>query len=186
MWFPIAAVGILLLLASGRKERKPLAGIILLGDSNAVGLGPRLRALASERGINVHVDATGGSGVAAHRPPGKFAWDAARVARAREGREDWPIVLSLGGNDTWMDEDAPDVQAAVAAVCSAAGERLWWLDLPLPGLSRWGEPAELWRACAAHTIDATTAELPFLSDRIHLTSEGYRLLAELVLAQLEG
>jgi lysophospholipase L1-like esterase len=91
--------------------------------------------------------------------------------------------MSIGGNDAWLDESRPEVRAMVSEVCAAGGERFYWLDLSLPGIRRWHEPAALWRACAASTI-AVEDDLPFQVDQVHLTSSGYRQLAALIVGQL--
>jgi hypothetical protein len=175
------AVGFLLAVMSGKKkEAKPAAGVILLGDSNAVGLAPALRGAAQKRGLDVHVDATGGSGIDYHRS-GSFAWDGPRVARARAGRQDWPLVLSLGGNDAWMDQTDPEVQGKVQEIVDAAGKELWWLSLPLPGIGQWPAVAELWQSKSPNVIALGEHPTWFQSDRIHLTAAGYRELADLVL-----
>lgn len=181
--------------AAARRAEPPTGTgprIVVVGDSWSAGLGLRdpSQAWTSRLEGRVHVDAFSGSGFSAAASPCRGASFAARVERAVEGGADL-VVLEGGLND--VDQSVADLRAGFERVLAP----LDGLDVVVVGPA--AAPA---RAAGAAWVDTELAvltgdhgvayvstrdlDLPYLSDGLHLTTDGHRAFGEAVATRIAG
>lgn len=167
------------------------ARVIVVGDSNATGLGVRPsqswpRQL--ERLLDVSVDVYGSPGAALSAPYIGLGWSAQCVTRMRGiFRADVPIaILALGTNDSGFDTDKvrTAVRNILGSLVDAPATR--WLCLTPPPSSEY-DLARARRAiaeeCAAAGAEVMDGEAVLSrssdigTDGIHLSRSGHRRLA---------
>lgn len=150
--------------------KRPVA---VIGDSLAVGLVEPMRKLATSAGLGFYSDATGGAGVGAFPP--------SRLAAVPTGSL---VFVSLGGNDrqaTWRAGELAAQAKALVATLANKGCAVTWLNMPFPTLPDTTHTVEAWRASGAAEADLGSAAdwQPYRApDGVHLTPEGYQVLAE--------
>lgn len=154
----------------------PPAGtsILLVGDSLAVGLYPRLEKLADGCGVEFDAHPIGGSNVSQWA-----AWIGADLAIWK------PLVVlaSIGGND-FQRTDPDKVRVAIGKFVAAvrgAGARLLWISPPtFPFADTAGVRAMWAEVPLLDTFPAEQYEIPRAGDKIHPTATGYDMLAGLI------
>lgn len=139
---------------------------LLLGDSLAVGLRPRLDALYSARGAAFSGEGVSGSNARQWR---------ARIGADVAGFNPDAVLVSLGTNDALSTTLRAEFRDNIAAICEAvmsSGARCVLLAPPNRTAATLTYPA------GAEVIAAPAIELQ--SDQIHPTPAGYRAWAEFI------
>lgn len=159
----------------GGANSPPNVGTILLvGDSLAVGLAPRLEALADNRGVVLDSHVVGGSNVS--------QW-AAWIGDDLHTWKPVAVLASIGGNDfgrTDPDKVAADVSRFVQAV-RAADARLFWIEPPSFPFKDTAGVRDMWAAVPDLEVFRTLGlDIPRASDQIHPTPAGYTMLAQML------
>lgn len=152
--------------------------VLLIGDSLAVGLAPRLQKLAASCSVPFGADAQVGSHVTEW---GAARFDAALARLGAGGVVGGVVLVSLGGNDYQHADPAKvaDAIAGLVAQIKDAGARPRWIAPPrLPFEDRAGVVA-LWRyelGGAAPWRDyypTSDVDVAIGPDGIHPTARGY-------------
>lgn len=162
------------------KESTPLLGrkCLILGDSLAVGLGPRLRQVAEKAGCKATVDAQV-STTTGHWAGGPFQASLAKV------KPDF-VLVSLGTNDAALrdpERSKPRIQILVDAA-KKAGVRLYWVGPPgLPARLRGADAIRaMIRATGVPYFESEKVTFQRSQDGVHATRAGYAAWAEAVWA----
>lgn len=160
----------------------PTTPVLLIGDSLAVGLGPRLARLADSCGTRFGYSATVGSHVQ--------DWTHARFAEALttmggpEGITGGVVLVSLGGND-FQHGDPSAVDAAIGdllARIASAGAAVRWIAPPTLPFDDTAGARALWRHWLGRDpwtgyYPTDEVRYPVAPDGIHPTARGYAELA---------
>lgn len=150
--------------------------VLLLGDSLAVGLDPRLAKLASGCHVPYEAVVKGGTGVLYWRP---------KIEALLADHRPTAVLISLGGNDYWrMEGDTDQGGAAVRKAIPelvdtlrAAGVRPLWIRWLIPIRDRPGVDAA-WRQTGVEYFDTEPLHVPRgKGDPYHPSPQGFDTLA---------
>lgn len=177
--------------------------IVVIGDSYSVGLGLRdpMRSWPSQLPGRVHVSGFSGSGFSAKASPcGRVSYadraaralrTGARVSEAGGAGRSTLIVVEGGLND-W-NQSAAAVRAGFGRlVTSLRGHPVLVVGPALaPSRARGARRidlllAELSARAGVDYLSMLTLDLPYLADRLHLTTTGHRLFGERVADAVAG
>lgn len=164
-----AGVGVVSILSRpaegvGAVERRPSAGkrVLLVGDSLAVGLGPPLKRLASDRGVGVAYDGKPGTSVA--------DWASLPTIEKDLKRDRFDLVLvCVAGSPEASASALQRDMIAVVRKASAAGAKVVWVQPP-------GAPQPAHAASAALGVPVfptSALDVPLGPDGVHPTAIGY-------------
>lgn len=175
---------------------KPGSRILLIGDSLAVGLGPRLKAFAEKcelEGVDIAFDTT--AEVGSHATQWE-KWLGSRALSNWHGLhgQEPPniIVVSLGGNDYKLTNPQvmrESVSEIAAQIRDLDAKLLWIAPPPMPiadtagARQAWLDEVDL----TSHDwFDTPSVPFPQAPDRIHPTPAGYDQLAASVWKWIKG
>jgi len=180
-----AGAALLLLLLVGSGQSRAAGGrpqrVLVIGDSLAVGLGPRLKALAMADGASyVGVEAKGGTSAA--------QWDSKISSLLQSHRPDL-VLVSLGTNDAAMSD--PTVSAAriqrIVDTVRASGARLVWIGMPtLPERLKADLVRQIIQKTGVEYLDSRGFSFERTSDGIHATPAGYAAWAQAIWSYVRG
>lgn len=163
------------------EPRDPVTGILLIGSSSAQGLGPSIKKMCNESGVEFYTLAKSGSTTK--------QWVESDLIKKVEGilSEHSPdiTIVVLGGNDSKTnypkDVHVKAIRKLIDKIRSLGSKPYWVLPLKLPWEDNF---SPLVRNEGIDVFESSSFDIPMAPDKIHATPNGYKMWAKLIWRQL--